>query len=143
VNSVTNLISIPLSLFFSAAAPDSTHYQTLLSVLFKRPASQASQTRNLLYDLAADIPEHANLNTIVEDRIKAIFRLHGAVDMEPPLLAPSTNPEENEPRPTFIDSHGDVVFLPNQALIPFARLAARNGVKRIKRFHIMNTYRPK
>ncbi|KAG8220630.1 kinase-like domain-containing protein [Butyriboletus roseoflavus] len=124
------------------STPDSTHYQTLLSELFKRPASQISPTRNLLYDLEADIPEHANLNTIVEDRIKTIFRLHGAVDIEPPLLIPSTDPEENEPRATFIDRHGDVVFLPNQALIPFARLAARNGVKRIKRFHIMNTYRP-
>ncbi|KAI9461114.1 hypothetical protein HD554DRAFT_2206776 [Boletus coccyginus] len=124
------------------SAQDSTHFQTLLSVLFKRPASQASQARNLLYDLEADIAEHANLNTIVEDKLKAIFRLHGAVDMEPPLLIPSTNPEENEPLATFIDRHGDVVFLPNQALIPFARLAARNGVKRIKRFHIMNTYRP-
>lgn len=112
-------------------------------MLFKRPASQISQTRDLLYDLEADIPEHANLNTIVEDRIKAIFRLHGAVDIEPPLMVPSTDPEENEPRATFIDRHGDVVLLPNQALIPFARLAARNGVKRIKRFHIMNTYRPK
>ena len=139
----TQLIFIPLSLLLSEAASDSTHYQTLLSVLFKRPASQASQARNLLYDVEADIPEHANLNTIVEDRIKSIFRLHGAVDMEPPLLAPSTNPEENEPRATFIDRHGDVVFLPNQALIPFARLAARNGLKRIKRFHVMNTYRPK
>ncbi|KAF8124132.1 kinase-like domain-containing protein [Boletus edulis] len=124
------------------SAPESTHYQTLLSVLFKRPASQASQTRNLLYDLEADIPEHANLNTIVEDKLRSIFRLHGAVDMEPPLLAPLANPEENESWATFIDRHGDVVFLPNQALIPFAKLAARNGVKRIKRFHIMNTYRP-
>ncbi|KAG9310494.1 hypothetical protein JVU11DRAFT_9640, partial [Chiua virens] len=122
---------------FTLAAPDSTHYQTLLSVLFKRPASQISQARNLSYDLEAEIPEHANLNPIVEDRLKTIFRLHGAIDMEPPLLVPSTNPEENEPRATFIDKHGDVIFLPNQALIPFARMAARNSVKRIKRFHIV------
>ena len=75
--------------------------------------------------------------------MKAIFRLHGAVDMEPPLLIPSTIAEESEPQATLIDRHGDVVFLPDQALLPFARLAARNSVKRIKRFHIMNTYRAK
>ena len=59
--------------------------------------------------------------------------------MEPPLLVPSTN-LENKPQATFINRHGDVVYLPNQALIPFVRLAARNGVKHIKCFHIMNTY---
>ncbi|KAF9231990.1 hypothetical protein BU15DRAFT_90768 [Melanogaster broomeanus] len=100
--------------------PDSPYYQSVLSALFSQPASQF---RSLLYDLE-EAPEHAQLNNIVEERISAIFRLHGAVDMEPPLLVPSTNPEENQSQPTFIDRHG------------------RGGTKRIKRFHITNIYRP-
>jgi translation initiation factor 2-alpha kinase 4 len=43
----------------------------------------------------------------------------------------------------FVDRHGEVVVLPNNALIPFARVAARNNLKRIKRFHIGDIYRPK
>lgn len=71
-----------------------------------------------------------------------IFRLHGAIDMEPALLMPSTSPEDDQFKPVFIDRHGDVVALPNNALTPFARLAARADTRRIKRYHIGNLYRP-
>ncbi|KAF9237844.1 hypothetical protein BU15DRAFT_62865 [Melanogaster broomeanus] len=101
--------------------PDSPYYQSVLSALFSRPASQF---RSLLYDLE-EAPEHAQLHIIVEERISAIFRLHGAVDMEPPLLAPSTNPEENQSQPTSIYRHGVIIPLPNNVLLPFARLVAR------------------
>ncbi|KAF8839726.1 Serine/threonine-protein kinase [Paxillus ammoniavirescens] len=119
--------------------PDSPYYQSVLSALFNQPARNH---RSFLYDLEAEAPDHAQLNNIVEDRISSIFRLHGAVDMEPPLLVPSTNQEENQSQATFIDRHGGIVSLPNNALVPFARLAARDVAKRIKRFHITNIYRP-
>ncbi|KAG1764160.1 kinase-like domain-containing protein [Suillus placidus] len=119
--------------------PDSPYHQGVLSALFNQPVNQA---RSYLYDIEAEIPEHAYLNDIVEDRITAIFRLHGAVDMEPPLLLPLSNPEESQNHATLIDRHGEMVCLPNNALVPFARLAARAGLRRIKRFHIMNIYRP-
>jgi eukaryotic translation initiation factor 2-alpha kinase 4 len=61
---------------------------------------------------------------MVHDCPAAIFHLHGAVDMEPPLLMPVLDPEEKS-QATFIDRHGDVVTLPNNILVPFARLAAR------------------
>ncbi|EGN94241.1 hypothetical protein SERLA73DRAFT_126224 [Serpula lacrymans var. lacrymans S7.3] len=121
------------------AKQDSPHHQAVLSSLFNQPSNQV---RSYLYDLEAEIPEHAYLNDIVQDRISAIFRLHGAVDMEPPLLMPCTSLEENQNQAVYIDRHGDVVTLPNNALVPFARLAARNNLKRIKRFHITNIYRP-
>ena len=93
--------------------------------------------------MEADPPEYASLNNTVQDRLAAIFHLHGAVDMEPPLLMPVLDPEEEENQATFIDQHGDVVTLPNNILVPFARLAARGNIKRIKRFHITNVFRPK
>jgi len=123
-----------------AAKPDSPYHQGVLSTLFSRPVDLA---RSYLYDLEAEIPEHAHLNDIVENRITAIFRLHGAVNMEPPLLVPSTSPEESQSHATFIDRHGELVCLPNNALVPFARVAARDRLRRIKRFHITNIYRPK
>ncbi|KAG2126151.1 kinase-like domain-containing protein [Suillus cothurnatus] len=100
--------------------PDSPYHQGVLSALFNQPVNQA---RSYLYDIEAEIPEHAYLNDIVEDRIAAIFRLHGAVDMEPPLLLPSSNPEECQNHATLIDRHGEMVCLPNNALVPFARSA--------------------
>jgi len=123
-----------------AAKPDSPYHQGVLSALFSRPVELV---RSHLYDLGAETPEHANLNDIVENRVAAIFRLHGAVNIEPPLLVPSASPEESQTHATFIDRHGELVCLPNNALVPFARLAAREGARRIKRFHIANIYRPK
>ncbi|KAL6299472.1 kinase-like domain-containing protein [Sparassis latifolia] len=118
---------------------DSPHLQVVLSALFNQPANPA---RGFLYDLEAELPEHATLNGIVVDRLVEIFRLHGAVDMEPPLLMPMLNPEEDRNRAVFLDRHGEVVTLPNNALLPFARLAARGNIRRIKRYHIGDIYRP-
>ena len=95
-----------------------------------------------MYDCEADAPEHATLNDAVNERLSAIFRLHGAVDVEPPLLMPVTDVEDLKNHVTFIDRHGDVIMLPSNILVPFARLAARANTKRIKRFHIANVYRP-
>ncbi|KAF8625130.1 hypothetical protein AX15_005537 [Amanita polypyramis BW_CC] len=121
------------------AKPDSPHHQAVLSSLFNQPPKPS---RGFLYDYEADAPEHAALNDIVNERLSTIFRLHGAIDMEPPLLMPVTDSEDIKNHATFIDSHGDVVMLPNNILVPFARLAARGSTKRIKRFHIANVYRP-
>jgi translation initiation factor 2-alpha kinase 4 len=63
--------------------------------------------------------------------------------MEPPLMMPATDNNEDSTRVLFLDRHGEVVGLPNSALIPFARVAGRNNLKRIKRFHVGDTYRPK
>ena len=122
------------------AKSDSPHLQAVLSTLFSQPAKPY---RMFLYDLEAQFPEHSALNALVIDRLVNIFRLRGAVDMETPLLLPVTNPEEDRNRPMFIDRHGELVSLPNNALHPFARSAARNNIRRIKRYHVSDVYRPK
>ncbi|KAA1478685.1 Serine/threonine-protein kinase [Dentipellis sp. KUC8613] len=118
--------------------PDSPHHQAVLAALF----SQTSKgVRGLLYDMELELPEHVSLNGIVRDTLATIFRLHGAVEMEPPLLMPAVDFGDNNKRALFLDRHGEVVSLPDNALIPFARLAARSNTRRIKRFHIGDTYR--
>ncbi|KAF9457367.1 kinase-like domain-containing protein [Collybia nuda] len=119
--------------------PDSPHHQAVLSSLFSQPPRP---NRGFIYDLEADMPEHAALNDNVQERLASIFRLHGAVDMEPPLLMPVMEPDDESHQATFIDRHGDVVTLPDNILVPFARLAARGNHRRIKRYHIANIYRP-
>jgi eukaryotic translation initiation factor 2-alpha kinase 4 len=42
---------------------------------------------------------------------------------------------------TFLDRQGELVVLPKQLVPSFARVAAKKGIERIKRFHIGNTYR--
>lgn len=63
--------------------------------------------------------------------------------MEPPLLMPMMDQEDQKNYAMFIDRQGDVVGLPSNLLVPFARMAVRMGIKRIKRYHITNAYRPR
>ncbi|KAH9846907.1 Serine/threonine-protein kinase [Lenzites betulinus] len=121
------------------AKPESPHLQAVLSTLFSHPAKAV---RAYLYDVDAEPPEHSALNTLAIDRLTQIFHLHGAVDIEPPLLMPVTNPKDDRSRALFLDRHGEVVTLPNNALVPFARAAARADLKRIKRYHISDVYHP-
>lgn len=125
---------------FIVAKPDSPHHEAVLSSLFNQPPRPS---RNFLYDADRESPEFASLNGVVQERLATIFQLHGAVDMEPPLFMPLMSAEEEKKQATFIDRHGDVVTLPNDILIPFARLAARAEHTRIKRYHITDVYRPK
>ncbi|CAL1710511.1 unnamed protein product [Somion occarium] len=118
--------------------PDSPHYQAVLSTLFNQTVKPA---RAYLYDAEVDLSENATLNGIVHDRMVQIFRLHGAIEMEPTLLLPVTNPDDDQSRAMLLDRHGEVVALPHNALVPFARLAARANIRRIKRYHIGDIYR--
>ncbi|KAI0320013.1 hypothetical protein OF83DRAFT_1275377 [Amylostereum chailletii] len=119
--------------------PDSPHHQAVLSALF---GQHSKGVRGLLYDHEVDHAEHASLNGVVRDALAAIFRLHGAIEMEPPLLMPLMDSEDETNRAIMLDRHGEVVSLPNNGLLPFARLAARTNLQRIKRFHIGDIFRP-
>ncbi|KAL1666492.1 hypothetical protein GGF50DRAFT_113198 [Schizophyllum commune] len=118
------------------AKPDSLHRSAVLSSLFNQPPRPA---RAYLYDADVATPEHAALNYIAEERLSAVFRLHGAIDTEPPLLMTETS--ANDSHATFLDRFGDVVMLPADLLVPFARLAARKSSNRIKRYHIGDIYK--
>ncbi|KAL0961127.1 hypothetical protein HGRIS_006101 [Hohenbuehelia grisea] len=117
---------------------NSPHHQAVLSSLFSEPLEAA---RNFNYDAEADPPEHASLNGVVQDRLSALFRLHGAVDIEAPLLMPIVKSEDDKTQAIFIDKHGAIVGLPSNLLVPFARLAARTNVRRHKRYHVGDIYR--
>jgi eukaryotic translation initiation factor 2-alpha kinase 4 len=108
-----------------------------LTALFQQ---EPESGHSFLYD-NVEVPEYATLNPIVHDRMAQIFRLHGAVDMEPPLLVPVLDQEEVSSRAIFLDRNGKAVSLPDNLFVPFARLAARVGIRRIKRYHINDIYK--
>jgi len=120
--------------------PDSQHHQMLLSALFNHPPKVV---RTYLYDYELTLPDHYPLNGVVSERLASIFRLHGAVDSEPTLLIPILAPDDQSPQATFIDRHGDLVGLPTDLLVPFARSAVRHGIQRIKRYHLDTIWRSK
>ena len=96
--------------------------------------------RDPLYDQG--FPETAILLHGVVDNIDRLFRLHGARDVDMPLLMPLTDKQVDVPRQVLLlDQHGEILTLPANGLLPFARLAARKGLSRIKRFHVSEVYR--
>jgi translation initiation factor 2-alpha kinase 4 len=109
-----------------------------MNALFTQPVDRV---HDFLYD-DEERPEHTALDTIVEDRLIECFQLHGAVSMDPLLFVPATEADVGDSKTAvFLDRQGELVALPKHAIIPFARIAARSGVERIKRFHIGDTYR--
>jgi translation initiation factor 2-alpha kinase 4 len=96
-----------------------------------------------LYEIETDLPEHAALNDIIKERLSYIFRLYSPVDMEPPLLMPVAKLTEAKNEATYMDCYGEIVRLPPNLLVPFARLAVKGNISRIKRYHIADVYREK
>ena len=97
-------------------------------------------TRGFLYD--EDVPEASSLRRGVIERLGELFRLHGAREVDTPLLMPLTKAlSDDQKRVLLLDSRGEVVTLASNALIPLARLAARTKTTRIKRYHIGDTFR--
>ncbi|EUC62024.1 PEK/GCN2 kinase [Rhizoctonia solani AG-3 Rhs1AP] len=123
--------------------PKRPHYEALLAKLFDQEPTPA---KAFIYNMHAEIPDHAALYDMVRDKIVSVFHIQGAVSKEPILLAPNHNSDlaSNEERQSVIllDRRGDLVTLPRHATTPFARLAAIEGTTRIKRYSISNAYRP-
>ncbi|KAG8745969.1 hypothetical protein FRC10_006532 [Ceratobasidium sp. 414] len=122
--------------------PKRPHYEALLAKLFDQ---DPIPVKAFIYNMNAEIPDYAALYDTVEEKIAALFHVHGAVAKEPILLAPNYNTpnDVNEDRQavTLLDRRGDLVTLPRHAATPFARLAAIEGTTRIKRYYIGNAYR--
>ncbi|EJC97866.1 uncharacterized protein FOMMEDRAFT_143407 [Fomitiporia mediterranea MF3/22] len=128
--------------YFKAAlgVMTSDNNQYLPAVLASLFSRKPRPTGEFLYDY--NFPETAILRDAVIEHLKSLFRLHGARDVDVPLLMPLTDRHlETTRQVLLLDTHGDIVALPSNTLLPFARLAARHKTTRIKRYHIGDMYR--
>ena len=119
---------------------DSSHRDAVLDTLFNRTTKPS---KALLFYSGMDSPEYIPMFEMVQEKLTAIFRLHGAINSEPPILTPVLNPSESPEDILLLDKRGQVVSLASDGLEPFAREAKRKNYDRIKRFQFFNAYRPK
>ncbi|EJD34852.1 kinase-like protein [Auricularia subglabra TFB-10046 SS5] len=122
--------------------PDSTHYLQVVKALFHQ---QYNPIKASTYNSEKERLDLMALSGVVVEHLKNIFTKHGAVEIEPPLLGPAMSSLEeyetrDNPPATFLDRNGDLVTLPKNLLVPFARMAVRREMARIKRFHIGDTF---
>lgn len=120
-------------------------YRTMVGQLF-------AQNTSPVMDYTYDIDLHkgsfnftsAKLQQYVYETITRIFKKHGAVRLQTPLLLPRNRKlyEGSEPA-CFMDHSGMLVTLPFDLRMAFARFVARNNVTQLKRYSIERVFRPR
>eukprot|EP01083_Nonionella_stella_P024982 68803_1 len=77
----------------------------------------------------------------VFERLSSIFRSHGAIEIDTPLLTPKLSNFGHKNDVTLMDGSGTIVSLPFTLGTPFARYIAQNGIIGIRRYCISRVYR--
>ncbi|KAI4260276.1 MAG: hypothetical protein LQ352_000398 [Teloschistes flavicans] len=91
----------------------------------------AALLRDYMYDLhdwtSPEVYESL-LRKDVKDRLTAIFRRHGALEVERPILLPFSPHYSQHANPVFklIDTHGTVLQMPLDLTLPYARILAKH-----------------
>ncbi|XP_062863394.1 eIF-2-alpha kinase GCN2 [Trichomycterus rosablanca] len=120
-------------------------YRTMVNQLF-------SQSISPVMDYTYDIDIHkgsfhfnsAKLQQYVYETITRVFKKHGAVKLQTPLLLPRNRKlYESCELACFMDHSGMLVTLPYDLRVSFARFVARNSITHIKRYSIERVFRPR
>uniref|UniRef100_A0A672HFN0 non-specific serine/threonine protein kinase n=1 Tax=Salarias fasciatus TaxID=181472 RepID=A0A672HFN0_SALFA len=120
-------------------------YRTMVGQLF-------AQNNSPVMDYTYDIDLHkgsfsfsgAKLQQYVYETITRIFKKHGAVRLQTPLLLPRNRKLHDGSEPAcFMDHSGMLVTLPYDLRMAFARFVARNNVTHLKRYSIERVFRPR
>ncbi|XP_019940643.2 eIF-2-alpha kinase GCN2 [Paralichthys olivaceus] len=118
-------------------------YRTMVGQLFTQKTSP-------VMDYTYDIDLHkgsfsfnsAKLQQHVYETITRIFKKHGAVRLQTPLLLPRNRKlYDSSELACFMDHSGMLVTLPYDLHVPFARFVARNNVTHLKRYSIERVFR--
>ncbi|RIB06418.1 kinase-like domain-containing protein [Gigaspora rosea] len=123
------------------ANPNSPHYQSLISELFTQ---SSDKHKDYTYDFGNVSFSASNSLTFgrVRDYIVKIFRHHGAVELNTPLLMPKSDIYEEDKKAVYlIDSDGGIVQLPYDLTVPFSRYISRNNITDLKRYTFDRVYR--
>ncbi|KAM4625732.1 eIF-2-alpha kinase GCN2 [Polymixia lowei] len=120
-------------------------YRTMVGQLF-------AQNTSPVMDYAYDMDLHkgsfnlnsAKLQQYAYETITRIFKKHGAVRLQTPLLLPRNRKlYDGSELASFMDHSGMLVTLPYDLRMAFARFVARNNITHLKRYSIERVFRPR
>ncbi|XP_051242159.1 eIF-2-alpha kinase GCN2 [Dicentrarchus labrax] len=120
-------------------------YRTMVGQLF---AQNISPVMDYTYDIdlykGSFSFNSAKLQQYVHETITRIFKKHGAVRLQTPLLLPRNRKlYDGSELASFMDHSGMLVTLPYDLRMAFARFVARNNVTHLKRYSIERVFRPR
>ncbi|XP_075049500.1 eIF-2-alpha kinase GCN2 [Mixophyes fleayi] len=123
---------------------DGKAYRTMINQIFSQRISPAVD-----YTYDSDIfkgsfsARSARIHHHVCETVCRVFKRHGAVKLNTPLLMPRSKMSDSGESACFMDHSGMLVTLPYNLRIPFARFVARNNVTNFKRYCIARVFRPR
>ncbi|KAJ1722227.1 eukaryotic translation initiation factor 2-alpha kinase [Coemansia erecta] len=118
------------------ANPSQPYFARLMDSLFARTADAHIDAT---FDYGASDVQAEQLHAVFLDRVREVmtrvFRVHAAVELSTPALAPRTALLDTYQRPAlYVDARGTVVQLAYDHAVPFARYVARTRMAEIKRY---------
>ena len=122
---------------------NSPYYTKLLDALFSSRNREESSTKDLTYDMAVDSnlsPDDLLLQKMVKEKLTQIFRRHGAVETQRPLLLPNSRFYSNAAA-RLLDANGTLVQLPYDLTLPNARILAKQPLSIRKTYAFGDVYR--
>ncbi|KAL1623929.1 eukaryotic translation initiation factor 2-alpha kinase [Neofusicoccum ribis] len=127
--------------------PNSPYYHKMLSALFAQGANRQVQVKDYAWDASTASGTHDQrasdlvLRELVEDKLGAVFRRHGAVKTRRQLLFPKSAHYEEDNVVQLFDQSGTLVQLPYDLTLPNARSIARQTPTVEKTYTIGQVYR--
>uniref|UniRef100_A0A1I8FE66 Protein kinase domain-containing protein n=1 Tax=Macrostomum lignano TaxID=282301 RepID=A0A1I8FE66_9PLAT len=118
----------------AVAMPESRNYKFLLNCLFSRKVT-LPEDHAFDVDMCRPTPQGDGHGTL----LNGVFARHGAVCQQTPLVMPRLDAFEDLLRPLtvyYLGKDGDVLGLPCDLRVPYARFAARAGVQSARRYAI-------
>ncbi|MCJ1378773.1 hypothetical protein MMC17_001872 [Xylographa soralifera] len=122
---------------------NSPYYTKLLDALFSSRKGEESSAKDLTYDMAVDPSLGSDdllLQKMVKEKLTEIFRRHGAVETQRPLLLPNSRFYSNAAA-RLLDANGTLVQLPYDLTLPNARTLAKQPLTVRKTYAFGDVYR--
>jgi translation initiation factor 2-alpha kinase 4 len=107
-----------------------------------RESGQLDNAYDMEGNKSPDIGE-ALIRSSVFEKAQQFFRLHGAINLDTPLLVPSTTMRSYQDKNivNLVDEAGTIVMLPFNHTLPFARYIAQNKITNLRRYSLAKVYR--
>lgn len=120
--------------------PNSPYYHKMMSALFSQPTKPA---KDYAWDIGSTITYETDellLQGLVKDKLVSVFRRHGAIETTRPLLLPRSK-YYTANVVQLLDSSGNLLQLPYDLTLPYARLIAKQIPAAQKTYAFGTVYR--
>ncbi|MCJ1402394.1 hypothetical protein MMC11_005614 [Xylographa trunciseda] len=122
---------------------NSPYYTKLLDALFSSRKGEESLAKDFTYDMAVDPnlgSDDLLLQKMVKEKLTEVFRRHGAVETQRPLLLPNSR-FYSTAAARLLDANGTLVQLPYDLTLPNARILAKQPLTVRKTYAFGDVYR--